>query len=491
MAKAKIREKVLASAKLERSSKVRTVVLSEDMTPAEGAVYLHRIAQEEEKEVVIKRTIPGFLTEVVAAMAATIVSEDWYQTMPPTSGMVNPFTGEPLPVRLETYRIGYAATMRFPVDNLVLPQHDTLLGWRYEYDPEDGPRVHLFAKTKGKHQEIVEALCSDIERNVKERSIYSGGVALRFRWGVIRDADGDPTGVEGPLEPEFMSPEPRDFDRDLVWSDRIKRRLRNAVVLPLAYAEKYRSTPGLLRSNVVLGGEPGTGKSEVMLAVQNLAIEHGHCFIEVMSPDHLEHALRFAIRRPGLSVVSLEDIDKAFGGEERTDELNTKLNTVDGIVGKNAEVLLIATTNHPERLNEAFKRGGRIGHYVRLPRPGPEQARELLERKLTHNPTLTGEGVRLSVDFGRVGPQFEDLTCADMDDVIKNAIKVSVPLGVLTSDILLDCLEDKTEQRDLQRVRPPKQIAPNSLEHVSDGLDKLARAIEGRSNGAVQSPQAS
>lgn len=128
------------------------------------------------------------------------------------------------------------------------------------------------------------------------------------------------------------------------------------------------------RTGVLLQGPPGTGKTSLITAICS-EFNRG-CFILDLA-GHTDMTLKEAVSKiPHGDVMVIEDIDTHFGkrgdldktikeGEKDKDEpkasltLGGILNALDGIAC-GTDRIVIATTNHPEKLDPALIREGRF-----------------------------------------------------------------------------------------------------------------------------------
>lgn len=138
------------------------------------------------------------------------------------------------------------------------------------------------------------------------------------------------------------------------------------------------------RRGYLLEGPPGNGKTSLVAAlasefranVRVLALGVG------MSDSRL-HGLMAGV--PAMDLVLLEDVDAAFAGRakgEGTGDALTfsgLLNAIDGIGSKEGRVLFM-TTNHPDKLDPALVRPGRVDMRVTIGNATPEQCEAMYNR---------------------------------------------------------------------------------------------------------------
>jgi chaperone BCS1 len=135
------------------------------------------------------------------------------------------------------------------------------------------------------------------------------------------------------------------------------------------------------RRGYLLHGPPGNGKTTVVAAA---AGELG-LSVAVLGLNNAilsDEALRGLIDAlPPATVLLTEDIDCAFAekraaGEARGVTMSGLLNALDGVSSREGRVLFL-TTNHPERLDPALVRPGRVDRSFHLGHTSPDQARRM------------------------------------------------------------------------------------------------------------------
>jgi chaperone BCS1 len=121
------------------------------------------------------------------------------------------------------------------------------------------------------------------------------------------------------------------------------------------------------RRGYLLYGPPGSGKSSVIQALAG-ELDYNICILNLsemtLTDDRLNHLMNHI---PERSILLLEDIDAAFNERKQSDTqgyvsgvtFSGLLNALDGVASAE-ERLIFMTTNHPERLDAALLRPGRI-----------------------------------------------------------------------------------------------------------------------------------
>ena len=138
-----------------------------------------------------------------------------------------------------------------------------------------------------------------------------------------------------------------------------------------------------IKRTILLHGKFGTGKTLTALLAANICTENGWTFMNVRPGDSIVEALNFAkAYQPCL--VFFEDIDQETDGE-RDGSINQILNTVDGLLSKNSEVMCILTTNNADKIEKAMMRPGRIDAVIEMGTMDRDSMSKLIQNHLNHS----------------------------------------------------------------------------------------------------------
>jgi len=318
--------------------------------------------QSRETVISLNAPIEGFVPDVAHAFFMVMKARfGWVQNRP-TPG----FFGNEPPMML-TVATGLNSHVQVPWGRTTVPGVDGYI--------EPGARKHdgryrfvMGGEVKRKHEHLVMQIVEDTKRYVREHSVYKGK-AFRL---TLNDSDGDALPMP---EPRFLDIN-RSLKDELVFSADVQTAIETSVFAPIVHTDVVRALGVPRKRGILLSGPYGTGKSMTSTVVADLATTHGWTFILCERPTELADILRLA-REYGPAVVFCEDIDRVMTGQ-RTMDMDEVLNVVDGIESKNAELMVVLTTNHVENIHQAMLRPGRLDAVIDVRPPDAKAAERLI-----------------------------------------------------------------------------------------------------------------
>jgi energy-coupling factor transporter ATP-binding protein EcfA2 len=272
---------------------------------------------------------------------------------------------------------------------------DVAIARWYYHSPHDGS-TRCFWLIAARSTDDVRAVQKKIEELERSRETP--------RWIILRNGYFDDETPE-------RKPVPRD---SLVLPDALRDRIDGDIVgfFKPGVADLYARLGVPCRRGVMLYGPPGNGKTSTIRYIGGLLPEVTSIILrpeQGFTGDHLEFALDvWKTRAP--SMLVLEDLDWIL----QQVNISTLLNLLDGVDSRSSKpMLLLATTNHPERLDEALtNRPGRFDVVLEVPPPDAAQRRALLASKLELQP---GELLDEAVE------KTESLSCAHLLEIARLA----------------------------------------------------------------------
>lgn len=409
----------------EFSDTADTIIIPKKMTKLEAAKELELQHAEEEKVVEKLRIFDGWAYNdaLVAIMRVSRGTFGWINAQKTKDFFGNDVMPQEVKIRtdIEQYEDCFVGEFK-------------IAAWddaKAEVSATGRPtRAYVQVTAKRKFNDRIDEYFNAIEQELKERSIYKGKCLI---WEYERGFDF--------IENRGMN--------DIVLNANEQLVLDNFIIKPILSGKKEKR-------GILFAGPYGTGKTETALKIGRVANEAGQTFI-YCKDRNLSDALEVA-KHYQPSIVFVEDIDEMASGE-RNEEINDLLNTIDGIQTKGQGITLIMTTNHKEKINQAFRRPGRIDVVLNFDLPDKETIAIMYEKFLGADtgldykklaeitPTVQGAVVKeianratLSVDEG------EKLT--------ETHVETSIALTKMQIDFMKETpiVEENTLDKNLRKI---------------------------------------
>jgi len=214
---------------------------------------------------------------------------------------------------------------------------------------------------------------------------------------------------------------------ELILSALLKEEIMLNLVFPLANREMCRKFDIPWRRGILLGGEPGTGKTTLAKVLCNALPK---CTVIWVSAESIYECndvscLFQAARDLAPTLIIMEDVD--FFGQDRNDGKNPilgeMLNQLDGNA-PNDGIFILASTNRPDLLDKALaNRPGRFDVILEVKQPNLEERTRMI--------TLFSKGKVLSteVSLEQVAASTDGLSGAHLKEIFTYASLVSVSKG--------------------------------------------------------------
>ncbi|HTV42016.1 MAG TPA: AAA family ATPase [Candidatus Sulfotelmatobacter sp.] len=256
---------------------------------------------------------------------------------------------------------------------------------------------------------------------------------------------------------EFVVDEPQQtrvtFD-DIGGMEDVIERIRMNIIYPFknpAVFQKFNKKPG---GGILMYGPPGCGKTHIARAT---AGECGAVFISIAITDILSrwlgeseqrlHRYFETARRRSPAVIFIDEIDaigvsRSDAGASMAPIVNVLLTEMDGLDARNDNVMILAATNSPWRVDSALRRPGRFDRVLFVP-PPDEAAREaILKIRLRDMPVE-------SLDLKKLAKLADRFSGADLRAVVERASEKAIyeemttgHAGKLTQRLLTDAIKD-------------------------------------------------
>ena len=137
-----------------------------------------------------------------------------------------------------------------------------------------------------------------------------------------------------------------------------------------ASRERYETLGIPWRRGYLLYGPPGTGKTSLVTALAS-ELSLNVCVLSLASPNVTDEKTGNLLASvPGRSVILIEDVDAFFQQRSKADagvklSYSGFINALDGVAAHEGSVIFL-TTNHPQLIDEAAIRSGRVDFRLEL-----------------------------------------------------------------------------------------------------------------------------
>jgi SpoVK/Ycf46/Vps4 family AAA+-type ATPase len=229
---------------------------------------------------------------------------------------------------------------------------------------------------------------------------------------------------------------------DVAGLEAVKNQIRLRIIAPFQNPEIYQAFRRTGGGGILLYGPPGCGKTFIARAT---AGECGARFLSVGiheivdkywgESEKMMHALFEEARSKSPTVLFFDEFD-AFGSSRGRVEsqfwktlVDQLLQEMDGMAGRNDDVLIFAATNVPWNVDSAFRRPGRFDRILFVP-PPDEPARAAILRR--HSERLPG-GDKIQAE--KLARQTVLMTGADLKALCERASERALARSLETGSI--------------------------------------------------------
>jgi transitional endoplasmic reticulum ATPase len=268
---------------------------------------------------------------------------------------------------------------------------------------------------------------------------------------------------------------------DVTWDqvgglENTKERLRETIQWPLDYPTVFEAMDLDAAKGVLLYGPPGTGKTLLAKAVANEAQSN---FISIKGPELLnkfvgesEKGIREVFekaRSNAPTVVFFDEIDSIAGergrsmndsgvGERVVSQLLTELDGLEEL----EDVVVVATTNRPDLIDNALLRPGRLDRHVHVPVPDEDARRAIFQVHTRGKPLADG------VDLDDLARRTEGYVGADIEAVCREA-------SMAATREFIDSVDPEEIDDSVGNVRVTAEHFEQALEEVGPSVTEEVR----------------
>lgn len=322
----------------------RKIILPETMSKKDAVKAIIRNIEAEEETVNFSKTFRFRPWDLAAAFERTVRKYFGMMTQIPQATMFGQ-----VPPKMITINVGVDETIQVPWGNLELPVFPgTVIQLGATDDYDFGLVGVLVFEGPRKWRAHVEGLFKLVEKELNENSIYRGKA------------------FDGRDQPNFLDLRGVD-DNNVVYSQEIRNQL-NANVWSLVEHTEATLAAGLpLKRAVLLEGPYGTGKTLAAFLTAQRCVNNDWTFIYCRPAEDNIHTVMQTARMYQPAVVFFEDMDEVSDASATDDGQMTRLlDTFDGIAAKNTNIMVLLTTNHPERIHKGMLRPGRLDAVISI-----------------------------------------------------------------------------------------------------------------------------
>ncbi|KAI7905034.1 P-loop containing nucleoside triphosphate hydrolase protein [Cokeromyces recurvatus] len=237
---------------------------------------------------------------------------------------------------------------------------------------------------------------------------------------------------------------------DLGGYEKIKDRIKQAVLLPLLKPDVFIRLGVKPPSGLLLYGPSGCGKTALAQALMSesmmnvISIKGPEIFSKYLGEtEHKIRTLFSTAKRISPCIVFIDEMDSIATrrGFDMNDEgsngvnervLSTLLNEIDGVEGRQG-VVVIGCTNRPDQIDDALLRPGRLDQLIYVKLPTFEDRVDIIQRLLKTISVTNNKDE--AIDPIELAKQTEFCSGADLENLFREAGTVALRKDINTKYI--------------------------------------------------------
>lgn len=363
-----------------------SITLPINMSIEDGILTLVRRLEYMEKPVILTETLDVFPYDGALALDAVLTERYGWSQATGTPG----WFGEN-PPQLVNVQTGPNTFVRAPWGAFMLPGIEGKI--TADVDQQGGRfKFKMVAQVKRKDEGTINAIFEATREYLKHNSLYRGkAIKIKFR-----DDDGDPLAMP---QPEFIDTDAIDPEQ-LILSDAVHDAIDTNLFTPIRRVADCLANGIPVKRGVLLGGTYGTGKTLAASVASRHAADSGVTYLYIPRANELAEAIEFAKQyQSPACVIFCEDVDRVLSGE-RDEDMDEILNLIDGIDTKNANIIVVVTTNDLNAIEPAMLRPGRLDAVIEVTAPDAKAVEKLLrfygKDAILSDTNLTEAGILLN-----------------------------------------------------------------------------------------------
>jgi SpoVK/Ycf46/Vps4 family AAA+-type ATPase len=257
----------------------------------------------------------------------------------------------------------------------------------------------------------------------------------------------------------------------------LKKEIAKKIVLPMQQPELYKAYGKKAGGGILMYGPPGCGKTFLAKAT---AGEVDAKFLCVGIHDVLDmwtgksernlHSIFETARKHRPCVLFFDEVD-ALGasrsemrGSSGRQTINQFLAELDGLSSNNEDLLVLAATNAPWHMDNAFRRPGRFDRVIFVPPPDREARAEILRLQLAGKP-------QDNIDMNAIAAKTDRYSGADLGAIVDRAIEAKLDEAIAAGKPTPLRTKDLLKAAKLQRPTTSEWFATakNYVLHANEG----------------------
>ena len=436
------------------------------------SMFVNRYVQGQEEAVLVDETFDYRPYDLAYATYVCLRDHFGYAQSKARQGMFGP--EPPQEITIATgYVNGKLVKTTVPWGDMVLPGlRQATLTITHTQHKEKGLLGRLVANCRRADKPIIDGFFRVVEKYIQENSIYRGHA------------------VYGNMD--FFDTEVIDPDR-FVYTEAVWAQAETNILSPMKHAHVLAEFGMSPKRVVLLEGPFGTGKSGLGRTASKVAVSQGWTSITARSGVDDPFAVLQTARLYQPALVFIEDVD-TFSESQDPAYVSRLLDQFDGFGNKDINMLLVLTTNHPDRIHKGMLRPGRLDaviHIGDMDRPGVERLANI----------MIGGSLDPVTNFDNFYEATAGFTPAYVSEAIERAFRYTIARegkpGLINDVDLVNACNSLRAQHELQeaaadsheKLPPLDQQLRQMIEEVS-GVDVdtviegAAKAVFMRMNGA-------
>lgn len=340
--------------------------LLEDMPKEKAIEALQRKIADENQAYVVHEIFDAHPLDALVAVVRAM--QQLYGWASPETEIIQTMMGaKKKPPQMISVKTGIQDddVLQCPFGAFKLPGVDELVHTIFDTIPPKGQiGLILHAQVRKKDRHVVLELATKARELLKRESIYRGhAIAINVNYDGELDLMNPPTFID------VSTSDPVIFDDDIMGM------IEHNVLCHIRKTRDVKRHGVPVRRHILLAGTYGVGKSLLGRRIGGECVANRWTYILLSNAAGLRAALDLA-QRWAPAVVFCEDIDRIL--EDRNETANDLINTMSGVLSPKSEVMVVLTTNFPEKIDKAALRPGRLDFVVKLKAPSAEAVQRLL-----------------------------------------------------------------------------------------------------------------